>query len=230
MTDGPTRPRGYAPPSMSFSRPHASWRRTAGLVLWLLVALAVPLSPRVASATLNRALTFEQKIDVSKVILQAEVERVESEWEIPDATIITWITVRVVETLKGGFEVGQRVRIRQGGGKMGDLVQVAEGMSTYEPGEEAVLFLDPLGAELIEVGIGIAKYAVESNGREKRVTFNPDVGEVRIDDQTGEMVIEPVQPMTPISLPAFLRRIRDHVGRRSIEGGPYELPMLRKYP
>ena len=57
---------------------------------------------------------------------------------------------------------------------------IADGQSAYEPGEEVILFLEPKGSEYVEIGIGIAKYSVEHDGKTKIVTHNPSVAEARL--------------------------------------------------
>jgi hypothetical protein len=178
---------------------------------WGFASLALGLlAPLGASATVVKAMTLEEKTHSSPVVVRAIVERVESQWEVPDASIETMITVRVLECIKGDAAIGSHLIVRQGGGKIDDLVQTAPGLSTYEPGEEAVLFLEPLGAYLVEIGIGIGKYGVELKDGEPWVTHVPNVAEARFASDGRHVSIQQAQPMKPQPLSAFLKLVRSY--------------------
>lgn len=175
-----------------------------------------------AEATVVKALTLAEKTEASHLVVHALVERTECEWEVPGAAIRTLITVRVLEVLKGDAKADDRLIIRQSGGQVGEMRQVAAGMNAYEPGEEAILFLEPLGPFLVEIGVGIGKYAIEPKNDGKWVTHAPSVAAVRF--ARGEPPrIEPIWPMTPEPLHQFLKRVRSHV-----RGIPTDRPMPRK--
>jgi hypothetical protein len=174
------------------------------------IALAAIAAPSSASATVVKAMTLEEKTQRSPVVVYATVERVESQWDVPDATIETLITVRVVECIKGDVNSGSRLIFRQGGGKIGELIQSAPGMSTYEPGEEVVLFLEPLGALFVELGIGIAKYGIEIRNGERWVSYFPSVAEAHVSPNGRIISVEPPKQMEPEPLASFLKRVRSY--------------------
>ncbi|MCK6547402.1 hypothetical protein L6R52_16250 [Myxococcota bacterium] len=196
------------------------------------VALGIGVASR-ADATVVKALTLAEKCAIAPVVVHGLVERVEVEWEVPDATLQTRITVKVIESLKGDAKPGARIIVRQAGGKLGELTQHIPGTSTYEPGEEAVLFLEPLGADLVELGVGIGKYAVDGTGQ-KLVTHAPEVAGAR-QDERGRMIVTPLAPMTPEPLASFLKKVRSHVGGIPTETsspakGANVRPPLKKTP
>jgi hypothetical protein len=178
--------------------------------LGISIAFAISLAtPSRADATVVKAMTLEEKTQTSPLVVHASVERVEVEWEIPDARARTMITVRVLEVLKGDARPGEKLIVRQTGGKIGDFHQTASGLSKWEEGEECVLFLEPLGPWLIEIGIGIGKYAIEQRGGEKTVTFSPNVVAFRsVLGQRGR--VEQMPPFQPTPLPAFLKEVRSY--------------------
>jgi hypothetical protein len=173
----------------------------------LVIGCALLFGPQAAQATVVKAMTLEEKTAAAPLVVHAVVERVESDWEIEGARARTLITVRVIETLKGDAARDQRLILRQGGGHIGDFHQTAPGMSKFEEGEECVLFLEPLGAMLVELGIGIGKYGIEDRGRDKWVSFAPNVAAYRvIKGERGH--VEEVAPMEPERLSTFLKRVR----------------------
>lgn len=194
-------------------------RAPAPALPFLLALGLIAHAPRPAGATVVRALSLEEKTYAAPVIIHATVERVESAWEIPDSSLHTLVTVRVLESLRGGFAPGDRLTIRQLGGDMGDLHQVVSGQSRYEPAEEVVLFLEPSGPDYVEIGVGIAKYAIdrfpspEANG-ERLVRHAPEVAEAHLAAGGAVRMIAPVTPMVPEPLPRFLARLRGLVARQ----------------
>jgi hypothetical protein len=174
-----------------------------------------------ASATVVKALTLQEKVAVSPLIVHAEVERIEIEWEVPDAAISTFITLRVIDSLKGGMSPDARIIVRQQGGTIGAFTQHVSGMSEFELGEEVVLFLEPNGPHYVEVGIGIAKYAVTSSGGQKWVRHTPQVSAARF--EAGRIVrIEAAEPMGPEPLARFLDDVQ-----KLVNAAPTGVPVLR---
>jgi hypothetical protein len=182
----------------------------------LTFALTVPLAalpilaPSAAQATVVKALSLEEKTHVAPLVIHALVERVESAWELPGASANTFITLRVLESLRGRADRDARIVMRQGGGRIGDFNQLAAGQSAYEPGEEVVVFLEPNGSEYVEIGIGIAKYSIQWNGREKIVSHRPEVALARIGEDGRILSIRPAEPTPPEPLTTFLKRVRTY--------------------
>jgi hypothetical protein len=186
-------------------------------------ALLGLLVPSLAGATVVRWLSLDQKTLTSPVVVHGFIERVEVEWEVEGAKTRTVATVRVEEAIKGDFQKGERFLMRRGGGTIGDFNQTAPGLSTYEPGEEVVLFLEPYGPYLVEVGIGIGKYEVSSDGRNKWVTHAPKVSALKKDGDKPARITE-IQPMAPERLEHFLKMVRSYA--RGLPTDP--IPQPRK--
>lgn len=187
-----------------------------------------------ASATVVKAMTLMEKAQSAPVILHGIVQGTEVRWAVPGARVETLVTIEVIESLKGGFEPGERVTFRRGGGKIGDFEQTAPGLSEYEPGEEVIMFLEPLGATFVAIGIGIGKYEVEPRSTGKFVEHQPDVAVLKYGgDSRVPQEIEPHPGMDPEPLPAFLKRVRSYVRGFGVKktakpGDVYELKSTPK--
>lgn len=175
------------------------------------LAALLLLVPTTASATVVKALSLVEKVEVSPVVLHGTVERIETRWVVPGARLETLVTLNVVEAIKGHFEPGDRVTFRRGGGEKDGFEQTAPGLAQYELGEEVIMFLEPLGASYVAIGIGIGKYGVERMGEGKFVTHDPDVAQARYDEVLQKpMQIVPHQRMTPEPLNEFKKRLRSY--------------------
>ena len=78
-------------------------------------------------------------------------------------------------------------------------------------------FLEPVGSEYVEIGIGISKYSIEWNGHEKMVSHRPEVAEAHIAKNGQVLSVEPAQPMKPETLSKFLDRLRGYVASASAQ-------------
>ncbi|CAN0545119.1 unnamed protein product, partial [Laminaria digitata] len=62
---------------------------------------ALTLLPQTADATVVKALSLREKVEVAPVVLHGVVQRVDVEWARPGALVRTTITLKVTEALKG---------------------------------------------------------------------------------------------------------------------------------
>lgn len=187
-----------------------------------LLALLGVLVAAPAHATVVKWMSLADKTQISPVVVHGIIERVDTEWEVVGAKVRTVATVRVVEAIKGDLAKDERILLRRGGGRIGTFEQTAPGLSVYEPGEEVVLFLEPYGPYLIEIGIGIGKYDVGSDGRSKWVHFAPNVAELKPAEAGRQAKIEDAQPMEPVKLERFLKEVRSYA--RGIPTAPVAQP------
>lgn len=173
----------------------------------LLAALALHASP--ADATVVRALTLLEKTRVSALVVRGTAEQITPAWDRDGAAVQTLIRFRVDEVLKGDARPGQRIVLRQAGGKIGDFDHRVPGVSQWTPGERAILFLEPLGAQHVEIGIGIGKYEIVGDGKNDWVHHDPDVSVAWI--EPGQpMRIEEAPRMEPVRLEQFTKRVRSY--------------------
>jgi hypothetical protein len=183
--------------------PHV--RLAAAIVVAGAVSAAVP-----ASATVVRALSLQEKAQSSPLIVRGRATRISTAWTVENGSVHTRIEIEVVEVLKGKAKRGQRVTVRQPGGRIGDFDHRVPGVSTWSEGEEAVLFLEPSAEPnaFVEIGIGIGKYPVSSKDGQLVVTHDPHVGLASFDPATGGLQVTEAAPMEPVPLGRFLRDVR----------------------
>lgn len=103
--------------------------------------LALLLVPAIRATTLAR-LSLEQLAHGSDAVARVRFAGAESRWE--NGSIWTVTTFDVVETLKG--ELPPKIEVRLPGGHVGHLTATVEGTPKFNPGGEAVLFLQGASA------------------------------------------------------------------------------------
>ena len=104
----------------------------------LLLGLLAPLS---ALATVVLSLSMEEMTARAALVVHATVQVSQPGWDEPHAKIWTWTELSVKETLKGR-ELAT-VLVKQPGGVVGEVGMQVDGVATFTPGEEVVLFLEP---------------------------------------------------------------------------------------
>ncbi len=183
--------------------PHLPGVPAAAAAAAVLLAAASP-----ASATVVRALDVAQKSRIAQVIVVAKVERQEPRWMTEGGAVKTIVTLAVEQSLKGDLKAGQKIQVAVPGGRIGELVHEVPGVSTYTPGERAVLFLERHPDGWVELGIGIGKYEVKTAGGQAMVSHSPLVAQMKqgVGDQPAKL--EPAPPMAPVTLAKFLAQIR----------------------
>ena len=92
-----------------------------------------------ASATLMVGLSMEELAHEADVIVVATVVRQEALWD-DHQRIVTDVTLRVDEAIKGSLHHGDPLVVRRLGGVVGDVAMRVEGEATFEDGERALLF------------------------------------------------------------------------------------------
>ncbi len=162
-----------------------------------------------AHATTVKLMSLLEKTEASPLVVHGVVERVETGWAVFGARVETRITLKVLEAIKGGVPAGERLTFRQGGGTVDGFTQTAPGLSTFEEGEEVIMFLEPYLETYVPIGIGVGKYEVQVSNGEKYVFHDPHVAAVRF-DATQPITIEPYPAMRPEPLALFLKRLRSY--------------------
>jgi len=116
------------------------------------------------------------------------------------------------ENWKGSLP--QRIVVRLPGGEAGGRRETVEAVPRFVPGEEVVLFLEPLSTgEWTITGWALGTYRIRrdgSNGLERAV---PDAGGMRVFDQkSGEFRTEPAGALSVAQLRAEVMRLQ-HRGK-----------------
>ena len=108
-------------------------------LVFLALASALVLMSGAVSASTFVALNSRGMVENSDRVVQGRVIGQESFWNEDGRLIVTDVTIQVSETLIG--QSSAQVTVRVPGGKVGDLLVVAEGFPSFEQGSEVILFL-----------------------------------------------------------------------------------------
>jgi hypothetical protein len=118
-------------------------RIPARCVLLILAALFfLPHFFPAARATTLARLSLDQLAAGSAAVGRVRCAGTESRWE--NGSIWTLVTLEVVETIKG--KLPGEITVRLPGGRAGHLTATVDGTPGFNPGDEAVLFLQPARA------------------------------------------------------------------------------------
>jgi hypothetical protein len=100
-----------------------------------LLALAVPARALMVEVPIDR-LTAE-----SDAIVHAQVVDLQSRWTDDRTTIVTDVTLQVVEGWAGAYQAGDRLSLTVEGGEVGEIGIRSEHQPRFAPDEQTVLFL-----------------------------------------------------------------------------------------
>jgi len=133
-------------------------------VCFLTILLVTALSLHSVSA-LMKSLSMAELGSMAPVVCRGEVKAVHSEWNDEGTFIWTYVTLNVLETVKGEVLKGEEIILKVPDGQVGDIVQRSSEQISFQEGEEAVLFLkDPLsekGSHFKVVGRWQGKFRVK---------------------------------------------------------------------
>jgi len=180
----------------------ALWATLTGSLLW-------PAIPTALSTTLAR-LTLEEMSARAAAVVRARCISVAVRADARGLWTLT--TFERVETWKGSLP--GHIVVRLPGGEAAGMREKVEGAPRFAPGEEAVLFLEPLpGGEWTIVGWVQGAY---------RIFRNPVSGvEQAAPDAAGALLLQrasgPYQPFAQRAIP--LAELRAQVTRLSQRGG-----------
>ncbi|HEX6179042.1 MAG TPA: hypothetical protein VF057_11835 [Thermoanaerobaculia bacterium] len=159
-----------------------------------------------ASATVSVAATFDEKVEKADAIVLGRVVRQESRLDESRGMILTYTTLQIEKTLKGGAP--KEVTIVTPGGKVGDLQQTTIGVPSFERGSENVVFVRNTKSGPTVLFFDQGAYDVVSERGEKVV--RPVASDaVHIDEQRGMAVARE----HPRALRDFESAVRTSVAR-----------------
>jgi hypothetical protein len=84
--------------------------------------------------------TLAQRTQKAEIIVVAEVESMSSNWDDDGREIYTYITLRVMEKIKGNVE-GNEIVLRHLGGVIGNIESRVSGMPQFSRHEKVLVFL-----------------------------------------------------------------------------------------
>ncbi len=151
----------------------------------VLLAASALLVTGSAKATLYEAATFDEKVSNAAAIVVGKVIKQESRFDPDKRWILTYTTLRVEKTLKGG--VPQEITIVTAGGTVGETSQTTVGVPVFNQGSDNVVFVrnTKLGPTVLYQDQGA--YDIVSDGGE-RVVRPVATGAVHLDTQRGVAV------------------------------------------
>ena len=115
-------------------------RRAALVVALALGGLAFQAAP--AAASIVQALELPDLVQKADHIAVVDVVSLRSEWDAKHEQIFSTVDLKVVERWKGpGQPAEGHLTIIQPGGTVGDLTMTVTGLTSFTPGERAVVFL-----------------------------------------------------------------------------------------
>jgi len=173
------------------------------------------LGVNLANATTVQKFTVSDLAKKSETIVLARVEDESARMEEGSKEIYTYITLRVLEGVKGSkananskkATSDELITIRQLGGTVGNLISVVPGMPTFRKGEEVVVFLsmkDQKGYPWV-MGLQQGKYTVTTNDDGFKQVRN-DVDGLTTVDQNGTKLEAKGAPQQPLA--SFLDGIK----------------------
>ena len=170
----------------------------------LLLAASLP----AAAATVRGPADVAAMTASAEAVLHARVIARESRWGAGGESgglIFTRVTLQPLEWWKGGGTPAPMV-VRVPGGSMGDLTQTVDGVASFAPREEVVVFLRKLGDEP-----GGSVYAVESFALGKFSVGRPPGSPARAVRDRSRVACVGCAPDEEDDLP--IRELRERVRR-----------------
>ncbi|MFN3198606.1 MAG: hypothetical protein ACE366_09375 [Bradymonadia bacterium] len=123
----------------------------------------VHLAPQQADATVMKALSLDQMVKQSDVIVRGEVVAQHSAWNEAGNRIYTVTELKVMEPLKGQATSETIIKIRQLGGTVDGITQNIAGNALLSTGEEVAIFLRADAEKSLHYVVGMAqgKYTID---------------------------------------------------------------------
>ena len=164
------------------------------------------LGTSLASATTVQKFTMQELSKKSDAIVMAKVEDQSSRQDAGNKEIYTYITLSVLESVKGA-KGEKTMTIRQLGGSVGNLISVVPGMPNFKNGEEVVLFLSAKDREGYPwvMGLQQGKYSIVTDDNGLKHVRN-ELDGLRMLSPDGSMSESKVSSEQPLG--AFLDGIK----------------------
>jgi hypothetical protein len=134
-------------------------------ILLLSVVLTATFLDSLDASTVRR-LTFDDLVAKAEAIVVGQVVDSRTYWTTDKKLILTSYRVQVGESLKG--RALQTITVTTVGGKVGNTILHVSGMPEFQPGENAVVFLERSGDYTTVVGLNQGKFRI-SNGEVSNV-------------------------------------------------------------
>lgn len=129
-----------------------------------LSALLLLLAGTSARATTVAPLELSQLVTNADRIAVARVEKQEARWTSGRSAIVTQVTLRITQGLKGPLRAGERVEVLREGGELEGTGMLVEGAAQFATGETVLVFLEQRGRGTWTVGMAQGKLRIETRG------------------------------------------------------------------
>ena len=179
--------------------------RARSAVIVALAAFAL-LSASLAGATTVQKFSISDLAKKSETIALARVDDVSSRWDDNHKEIYTFISLKVLDGVKGSRK-NDVLTIRQIGGAAEGKISVVPGMPTFNKGEEVVVFLSPkdrAGYPWV-MGLQQGKYTVSTDDNGFKQVRNDVVG---LKTMAPNGSVDEAKPAAVQPLASFLDGIR----------------------
>lgn len=140
------------------------------------------LVPAAAWASMFEPVSDRTLVCESTAIIQGEVIQVDSAWEGSPEAIWTRAVIRVDRAMRGPYQPGQYIEVKEIGGTVGSYTLVAQQFPTFEVGEEIVTMIgtwDDGSGELRVHGYGRGMFGVTRQQGRPTLATRYDVLESR---------------------------------------------------
>jgi hypothetical protein len=188
-------------------------RRGLGWAVVLGAALLALAGP--ARAAVVRALDLAQLTERSRHIVIAVAEAERARWDRPHVHIVTDVTLKVEQSLKGGAAPGARLIATRLGGQLPDLALTVPGAESFELGARALVFLyETPGSRELRV-VGMAQGVLPIQTRDGTALVIPSAGGAELVQDGADGALAPARGAFGAAQPldAVVREIRRLVAR-----------------
>jgi len=165
------------------------------------------LVPLQASATISRAMPFDDKVDNASAIVLGKCINQSSRWDAAGKWILTYSTFRIEKSIKGG--PAQEITLVTPGGEVNGIHQETIGVPKFDIGDDQVVFVKNTRVGPTVLYFEQGAYDVETI-RGDRVVKPAVTAAVLVDTQRG-MAVTPEEPST---LREFEDRVRARIKQR----------------
>jgi hypothetical protein len=168
-----------------------------GAVLFLATCAATPMP-----ATTLARLSLDQLARAADTV--ARVRCADSTSYVQDGTVWTRTQFTVIESFKGAPPA--QIAVRLPGGRAGHIFVAVEAAPRFRPGEEGVLFLEPIaGGDYSVTAWALGTFRIRRNARTGEESVTQDSSALAVFDlATRRFVIEGIRDL---SWPEFRRRL-----------------------
>jgi hypothetical protein len=197
------------------ARQGCAWRFALGLFAGVALLLAASIRPAAASVVL--ALSLEDLTRKSEVIVLGVPTEQQSRRHFDGKLIVTDVSVRVEDVLKGSAKRGQTVVATVLGGKLDGIALQVPGEAHLPIGQRLLLFLyrAPTSGDLRVVGMSQGVLALTQQGNTTMVTPGGTGAALVQPGSDGQLRDAPDALMQPQPLGDLLDRIRALVSTQS---------------